>query len=100
MFNRQSGFPFFWTARDTYMMTSYSTEDQFCPGMTWQEWHRSGGEGRCPHHAKTLRNFNRAEAYDIAKRKNLHAFKCELSGKWHLSSSGGFNEKDFEVCDG
>jgi hypothetical protein len=84
---------------DINMMISYSTEDQFCYGMTWQEWRRSGGEGKCPYHAKTLRNFNRAEAYDIAKRKNLHAFFCKLSGKWHLAA-GKFDATDFEVCDG
>ena len=68
--------------------------------MSYREWREGGNTGKCPYHSKMLRNFNKAEAYDIAKRKNLHAFKCELSGKWHLSSSGGFNEKDFEVNDG
>lgn len=68
--------------------------------MSYREWRENGNTGKCPYHAKMLRNFNKAEAYDIAKRKNLHAFKCGLSDKWHLTSSGGFSEKDFEVCDG
>lgn len=81
------------------MMTTYTTADQFCHGMSYREWRANGHEGRCPHHAKMLRNFNKAEAYDIAKRNNMHAFFCTLSQKWHLAT-GSFDPKDFEVADG
>lgn len=76
------------------MMLTYSTADQFCDGMTWRDWIELGNRGPCPYHTKTLRNYNKKEAYAIAKKKNLKAFVCELSGKWHLAS-GGFSESDF-----
>lgn len=81
------------------MITTYTTADQFCHGMSYREWREGGHTGRCPHHAKMLRNFNKAEAYDIAKRKNMRAFFCTLSHKWHIAN-GPFNPKDFEVADG
>lgn len=68
------------------MFTTYTTADQFCHGMSYREWRELGHTGKCPYHAKALRNFNRAEAYDIAKRKDMHAFFCELSGKWRLAT--------------
>ena len=81
------------------MIVSYSSADQFCHGMTYREWRDQGNTGRCPYHAKMLRNFNKAEAHDIAKRCDKKAFLCPLSGKWHLAN-GTFNEQDFEVGDG
>ena len=68
------------------MLDTYSTADQFCHGMTYREWRDMGNTGRCPYHSKMLRNFNKTEAIDIAKKYNMGVFFCELSHRWHLTN--------------
>jgi hypothetical protein len=82
------------------MNVTYSTAPSFCDGMTWETWAQLGFQGPCPYHRKALRNLTKAEAYKVAKSKNLSAFVCPLSNMWHVAT-GGFDESDFiEMAEG
>lgn len=69
------------------MITQYSTEDQFCYGMSYREWREAGNVGKCPYHHKALRNYNKAEAEALSERYGLNKFLCPISNKWHLAST-------------